>query len=473
MFDQIVDFAETLRLAGVPVSMTEVVDAGRAISAIGEVDRSSFRVALYATLVKDESHSEVFDLIFDVFFSKRSRSSLEIEDPHGLAPDHEGEGDDSRGSEIQGARDQGDSGGELRSWIIKALLENDRARLSRLARGAVARYAGMEPGRAVSGVYYTYRTLKQLNIEMIYDALREARSGDLDGGKMSDAVVENDLQELLSNLRSAVADEVRQLLVEDRGARAVAKTMRPTLPEDIEFMQASRDEIAKIRHAINPLANKLAARLARRRRLGHKGGLDFRKTFRESLGYGGVPMALKFRSPRPSKPEIFIVADISGSVSSFARFALQLVYALSEQFSKVRSFVFIDACDEVTAYFDAASSIEDALRDINTKANVVHIDGHTDYGNALSQFEERYGRSINKKSTIIILGDARNNYHSSRAELLAKLRRNARALFWLNPEPSNYWNSGDSIISEYAKYCDSVVECRNLRQLEEFVDRLG
>ena len=465
MLDQLVEFSETLRSSGVPVSMTEVIDASEAVTRIGEVDRSVFKVALFSTMIKDYAHKEVFDLLFDVFFANKTRLWPEEGGPDALDEQgSEGGGDSSAGG--------GNSGDDLRKWLIKALLDQDTARVARISRAAVSRYAGMERGRAVSGVYYTYRTLKQLNIEMIYAQLRAELRGQGDDS-IAEAILNNRVEELVGELRNAVEAEVRRLLVQDRGERAVAKTMRPTLPEDIEFMAASRDEIAKIRAAINPLAHKLASRLAHRRRVGRRGGLDFRRTFRESLGYGGVPMELKFRPPRLAKPEIFVIADISGSVSSFARFALQLVYALSEQFSKVRSFVFIDAIDEVTSFFESASSIEEALRLINTKANVVHIDGHTDYGNCLEQFVQSYAPGVSKKSTVIILGDARNNYHASRSDILAKIQQKSRHLYWLNPEPIGYWNSGDSIIGEYAKYCDGVVECRNLRQLEDFVDLLG
>ena len=152
---------------------------------------------------------------------------------------------------------------------------------------------------------------------------------------------------------------------------------------------------------------------------------------------------------------------------------MQLVYALSEEFSRLRSFVFIDAIDEVTRFFDTASTVEEALRLINTQASVIGIDGHTNYGSCLEQFCDRYGADLTSKSAVIILGDARNNYHASRADLLAGIRLKAGRLYWLNPEPVGYWNTGDSVIGEYMAYCDAVVECRNLRQLEGFVDLLA
>jgi len=237
-------------------------------------------------------------------------------------------------------------------------------------------------------------------------------------------------------------------------------------------MHASREELVSLRKAIYPLTRKLAVRLARKRRHGRKGPLDFRNTVRHSLSYGGVPADPKFRYPRPAKPEIFVVADISGSVAAFARFTLQLVYAISGQFSRVRSFVFIDGIDEVTRFFEGVEDIGVAIHRVNTEADVVWVDGHSDYGHAFEVFWDRYGREVGPKTTVIILGDARNNYHASQSWVIGEMHKKARHVYWLNPEPKAYWDTGDSIVGEYAAHTDGAYECRNLRQLEKFVDVL-
>ena len=213
-------------------------------------------------------------------------------------------------------------------------------------------------------------------------------------------------------------------------------------------------------------------RLARKRRHGRKGPLDFRSTVRHSLSYGGVPAEPKFRYPRPSKPEIFVIADISGSVAAFARFTLHLVYAISDQFSKVRAFVFIDGIDEVTRFFEGVDDIGEAVHRVNTEADVVWVDGHSDYGHAFEVFWQRYGKEVGTKTTVLILGDARNNYHASQAWVVKEIQKKARHVFWLNPEPRSYWDTGDSIVGEYGAHCDGTFECRNLRQLEKFVENL-
>jgi uncharacterized protein with von Willebrand factor type A (vWA) domain len=238
-------------------------------------------------------------------------------------------------------------------------------------------------------------------------------------------------------------------------------------------MHANRDEMAQLERALRPLSRKLAVRLARKRRRRRRGPVDLRHTVRRSLSTGGVPLDLRFKPPRPAKPEIFVIADVSGSVASFARFTLHLVHAISSQFSKVRSFVFVDGLDEVTHLFEGVEDPADAVLRINAEADVIAFDGHSDYGRALMVFHDKYARSLTKRSTVLILGDARNNYHQAHAEVLADIHYRAKAVYWLNPEPTNYWNSGDSVVSQYAPYCDRVIECRTLRQLEAFVGELA
>jgi uncharacterized protein with von Willebrand factor type A (vWA) domain len=331
----------------------------------------------------------------------------------------------------------------------------------------------MEPGRPVGGTYYLYRTLRSLDLESLEQRLSQEA---FDRGPTSDELAQrlsrDEARHLIERLKAEIERVIRERLVDDRGAQALAKSVRKPLPEDLDVMHANREEMAQLERALRPLSRKLAIRLARRRRRRHRGPVDLRHTVRRSLSTGGVPMDLRFKPPRPTKPEIMVIADISGSVASFARFTLHLVHAISSQFSKVRSFVFVDGLDEVTRLFEGADDPSDAVARINAEADVIAFDGHSDYGRALTSFHERFADEVTKRTTILILGDARNNYHQAHVEVLADLRYRAKALFWLNPEPTSYWNSGDSIVNQYAPYCDRVVECRTLRQLEAFVGEL-
>ena len=175
---------------------------------------------------------------------------------------------------------------------------------------------------------------------------------------------------------------------------------------------------------------------------------------------------------RPAKLEIVVLADVSGSVAAFARFTLHLVHAIASQFSKVRTFVFVDGIDEVTAIFAKSATIGEAIGRVGTEADVLHLDGHSDYGHAFGVFAQRWGREVTSRTSIVVLGDARSNYHPPQVEELASVARRARHVYWLNPEPRSYWGSGDSVVGDYAPVTDGMFECRNLRQLERFVELL-
>ena len=476
LLDLLSDFIVELRKAGLPVSLTENLDAMEAVTHIPIEDREAFKYALGATLVKNHAHWKAFEVVFEVYFSLRGPEYDVIREG-----DDAVSGEDGELAPGEGQQSQGGGGGmqsltpeQLAEMLFKALMNGDASMLAALARQAVTRFAGMEPGRPVGGTYYLYRTLRNLELDDLLEQLMEASREEApeDLTSLEERLERDEFSDRIEQLKREIEAEIRRRLVADRGIDAMAKTLRKPLPEDIDFMHASREELANLRKAIYPLTRKLAARLARKRRHGRKGALDFRSTMRHSLSYGGVPVELKFRYPSPSKPEVMVVADISGSVAAFARFTLHLVYAISNQFSKVRSYVFIDGLDEVTRFFDGVEDIGEAVHRVNTEADVVWVDGHSDYGHAFGVFWERFNRDVGPKTTVLILGDARNNYHASQSWILKEVQHKARKVYWLNPEPRAYWDTGDSIVGEYGNHCDGVFEVRNLRQLERFVENL-
>lgn len=471
MLDLLQGFVHELRAAGLPVSMTENLDAMRAVEHVDMAERDLFRAALGATLVKHHNHWNAFETVFDVYFSLYS-PGVEAD------PDDPFSADEMGGAPAAAAG--GGAGGDvsredIAQMLLEALMTMDMDELRRLAGMAVTAFAGMEPGRPVGGTYYLYRTLRQLDLDDLGARLmgRAREHGDAPDDPLGERLQREEFDARLRELRELVEAEIRRRLVADRGMEAMARTLRKPLPEDVDFMHASRDEMLALQRAIYPLTRSLAARLAQRRRRRHRGTLDFRKTIRESLSYGGVPAEPKFKNPHPSKPEIMVVADISGSVASFARFTLQFVYAMASQFSKVRSWVFIDGIDEVTDYFQNTDDVMEAVHRVNTEADVVWVDGHSDYGHAFDVFHQRHEKEVTQKTSLIFLGDARNNYHASQAWVLESLRKRGKHLYWLNPEPRGYWDTGDSIIGDYAPHCDGVYECRNLRQLERFVTTIA
>jgi len=434
VLDVLTGFVAELRAAGLPVSLTESLDAAEAVHHVPLEDREALKYALAATLVKSATHWKAFETAFEVYFALRG-SQYEIDTDDGAAtnrPDENGEMPPGDGQGRQGGGGgEGLSPEELAEMLYRALMNANEAQIAALARQAVARFAGMEPGRPVGGTYYLYRTLRNLDLDGVLERLMDQARRDAPQGltHLEERLAQDEFQSRLDRLRKEIEDEIRRKLVADRGTEALARSLRKPLPEDIDFMHATREELASLRRAIAPLTRKLAVRLARKRRHGRKGALDFRSTMRHSLSTGGVPVDPQFRYPRPAKPEIIVIADISGSVAAIHR--------------------------------------------INTEADVVWVDGHSDYGHALSVFWDRWGDEITPRASVLLLGDARNNYHATQSWVVQEIRHRARHVYWLNPEPRAYWDTGDSVVGEYAVHCDEVFECRNLRQLERFVSELA
>jgi uncharacterized protein len=292
---------------------------------------------------------------------------------------------------------------------------------------------------------------------------------DRDG--LAEKVARQTIRERIKQFEAMVAAEVRRRLAEERGVERIAKTAVKPLTDQVDFLRASRDDLVELRRQVYPLARRLATRLTARRRLGRAGRLDFRRTVRASLGTGGVPLVTHHRPHKPHKPELVVLCDVSGSVASFAHFTLLLAFALREQFAKVRAFAFIDTIDEVTPMFRPGEDFPDVMARMTREARLVWFDGHSDYGNSFETFAERYPDAVTPRTSLLILGDARNNYRATAATTLKHLAASARHSYWLNPEPRAHWGSGDSATAAYGDIVE-MVECRNAAQLQQFVERL-
>ena len=470
MLDALEGLTRELRAVGIPVSMSEHVDAARSLGLIDLGQRDQVQSALRAALVKSAEHQKAFDVVFDLFFAPRAGTT----DDEAAVDGEEAEPRRGRGLGAGGGGIAELDDARLRDLLVDAVQLDDSLTVSRIAVEMVHRHARIEPGRAVAGTFYLLRTMRAINAEGMLAELvaRDATPTGPTAGLARRLAIET-YEARLDALRQEVESQIRRRLVADRGAEAVARTLREPLPEDIDFLQASQRQIAELREIMPPLVRKLAAQLQVRRRHRRRGALDFRRTVRRSMSTGGVPAEPVFRPSRPAKPQLMVIADISGSVSAFAAFTLQLTYALRTEFAAVRCFIFVDGIDEITAVLAESDDIAAATRRINAVGAGVWLDGHSDYGHALESFWERYGDQIRTRTTVIVLGDARTNYHAPKAEVLAAVRRRASRVFWLNPEPAGAWDSGDSVLSQYARYCDAVFECRNTRQLREFVEQLA
>ena len=465
MHTRLVAFVGELRAVGIPVSMVEAMDAASAMAHTDLGDPEALRATLGATLVKNARHIGAFDVAFDVYFGlvRADTDDSRTADDAGLGPQQSGEGGGAGGGDAT----------EMFEAVLQALRAGDRDRLLELVRDAVDRLAGIQPGRPVGGRYYFYRVMRRIDADRLAEVLSADAIADADADDFDRRLATEDAVSRVDEFRDEVRREIVRRLVADRGADQVARTLRTPLIEDLDLMHATREELERIDQVVGPLARKLATRLAQRRKRGKRGRLDVRRTIRRSLSHGGVLLEPAFKSPRVSKPELVLLCDVSGSMATFARFTMQLTYSLANQFSRVRTFAFIDGIDEVTRFFGSGTDFADAMMTMAGEARLVWQDGHSDYGAAFHRFEEEYADVVTSRSTVIVTGDARNNYRTNRREILDAIAGRARSTFWLNPENRRYWDTGDSVMSTYAASCTEVFEVRTLRQLEAFVERVA
>ena len=454
LIDREIAFLDALRQAGLTVSLAEVLDSTRAMGAIDLLDREALRAAFAACVLKRPAHRTTFDTLFDLWFPAVTGDQTRTEDDPLEALDGEGPPDNDA----------------YRDMLRQLLLDGDEELMKRFARQVVQSLgrADTAPGRQS---WFSYRVLRQLSPETLMASLLDAMMKGQERGGLAEKVARQTIQERTKAFQEMVEAEVRRRLAEDRGAEQISKTAVQPLAEQVDFLRASRNDMAELRRQVFPLARRLATRLTARRRLGKTGKLDFRRTVRASLATGGVPLVTHHKPHKPHKPELVVLCDVSGSVAGFAHFTLMLAYALSEQFTKVRAFAFIDTCDEVTRFFTPGGDVADALARMNSEAKLIWFDGHSDYGHSIEKFAEEYPEAVGPRTSLLILGDGRNNYRATGAQTLKKLVARSRHAYWLNPEPAAYWGSGDSATSAYEDIIE-MVECRNAVQLEEFVQRL-
>ncbi len=478
MLKSLAAFSEELRAIGVPVSMVETGDAAQALCHTDLQDEQLVRETLATTMIKRPEYRHAFDVAFDVFFAVRGGVGIDEDSPSGK--DESDRETPAAGSDGEGAGSGPGTGfggggaadGAVLEALFEALASGDDELLRRGARSAVKRFGGVQPGRPVGGRYYFYRVMRRVEEAQLAGRLRAAFEGDQPRTSLEDRLLGESIERSMDRLRTEVRREIVRQLVDDRGAAAVVKTLRVSLVEDLDLTNATSAELAEIERAVRPLARKIASKVAARRKRSHRGRLDVRRTVRRSLAHGGALIDPVFRPRTRSKPEVIVLADVSGSMATFARFTLQLTHALASQFSGVKTFAFVDEIDDVSAYFRPGIRFVDALRRMTAEAAIVGLDGHSDYGSVFRGFEGRYIDAVHDRSVVLIAGDARSNFRDPYAQGLAAIAGRARSVHWINPEPARYWDTGDSILGTYAPLVDQVVEVRTLRQLEYFVEHL-
>jgi uncharacterized protein with von Willebrand factor type A (vWA) domain len=459
LLDRQIGFFHALREAGVSISLAEVLDATRALGVVELLDREALREGYAACVVKRPAYRPTFDTLFDLWFPAVLGDPSCWDDSDDAAAESGEEGESEPGDPAV-----------LREMLKGLLQDGDDDAMRRFVRKVVSDLGRSDtaPGRQS---WFSYRVLRSLSPETLMASLLEAMLAGQERGGLAEKVARQTITERIKQFQEMVEAEVRRRLAEDRGVEQISRTTVQPLAEQVDFLRASRNDMAELRRQVFPLARRLATRLTARRRLGDSGRLDFRRTVRASLGTGGVPLVTHHKPHKPHKPELVVLCDVSGSVAGFAHFTLMLAYALREQFTKVRAFAFIDTVDEVTDFFTPGGDVADALARMSAEADLVWFDGHSDYGHSLTEFAKRYPDAVGPRTSLLILGDGRNNYRATAVPALRSLVQKSRHAYWLNPEPRAYWGSGDSVTPQYGEVVE-MVEVRNAVQLEDFVQRL-
>jgi uncharacterized protein len=435
------DFLRALRAADVRVSPAEAIDAARTVAAVGYADRELFKDALCAALAKTREEVVRFEQTFETFFRR---------DAFTLPPPSEGrpQGGESQPPEVAG------------SPLAQALLRGDAAEVTQAMEEAARRAGVSEIRLSTQRSRLTRRLLDEMGlaeIERIIAGARRLPEGD-------------GLADRLAAARAALMAEA-QRYVERQHALYAAGSGRQ-LREEMLAKKALNAEggidpvdLAIMQQLVKRMAKRLADRYSRRRHKARRGHLDVRKTLRKSMGYGGVPFDIVWKTHKVDKPSIVAICDVSKSVAAAAQFLLTFLYSLNEVVERLDSFAFSGRLIPVGDILDE-NQVEQAI------LKVLQTIGfqQTDYGKSLEDFCDQHLDRLDRHTTVIFLGDGRSNFADPRVDLMDLIHQRSRAVIWLNPEPESYWGQGDSVMYRYARYCHVAKPCNSLAQLERIIE---
>jgi uncharacterized protein len=448
------DFAQLLRQNGLRVSPLELADAGRAALLIDLSDRVAFRSALRATLVKRGADAPIFDRLFELYFSG-------IKD---LIEGLEGSLLDALESEKLNELELEEIARMLadlsQSPLTEALLQGRTDELARILRQATLSIDFRGLTSPLQRGFYARRILQaagggktEQELGQLLAALR-ARGLDPGAIELVQRRTNHTLERLEQAARRIAEREQRVRDPEERGETALAlRTLSSLTPQEVERMRA----------VVMRLAERLKARLSRRRKVRRRGQLSVRRTLRKNLALGGLPANLVFRSRRQERPEVVVLCDVSDSVRNVSRLMLQFVYTLQSLYSRVRSFVFVSDLGEVTHLFkkaDVATAV-----DLATAGKVVNLAANSNYGHAFKLFHSTYLGSVTRRTSVIIIGDGRTNYNPPNVWALQEIKRRCKRLLWLCPEDRASWGFGDSEMLLYERHCHRVEPVRSVDDL--------
>ena len=432
-------FCEELRREGLSVGTSEILDAFEALHNVPWTEPADFREAMAATLAKSQEERRVFDLLFERFFFR-------VAEAEAL---RQGVGEQRRYDSAAELDLE-----ELREAIREAIAQGRDGEMRDLARLAIAAFGRGGEASGVVGVD-VQRIRRTLGLQA------HGREAEGDG-------------EALTLDRESLNQFERQLRRElERGLIERTERLPPSRPLaelDRALPTSPAQDLASVHRAVAQLKRRLAT-LGHEQRGRRKGAVvDVRRTMRASLETGGVPLRLKYRPRRPRRPEIYVLCDVSTSVTSASVFFLSVLHALHDSFRKLRSFVFIERISEVTDVFERERDFRQISQRISREGGVADVSGYTDYGRVWQEFEAEISEDLDPRSTVIVLGDARTNGREPHAETFGRVAERAGRTFWLNPEPRLYWNYGDSVMAAYERYCDGAFECWTTKHLEGFVN---
>jgi uncharacterized protein with von Willebrand factor type A (vWA) domain len=457
----LVGFVEALRAQGISVGPSETVDAGEVLSVLDLSDREEVREGLACAVLRRADHRQTYDALFDLRWPAALGARTVLADDDTAVPPPQLDPEDVEA---------------MRAMLLEMLTDNPDIgdlddRLVAMIAAIVEAHGRYTSSRGPS--YSSYQALKAMGLDQLEGRLLAgllAPHGD-DPSPTAEQIAKAVAAQKIAQLRRMVEGETKRRTAEQLGREHVQMYGIPQLAENVEFLRASGDQLRQMRRVVAPLARTLATRLAAKRRRNRAGAIDLRKTLRTSMSTGGVPIDVVLRKPRPARPELVVLCDVSGSVAGFSHFTLLLVHALRQQFSRVRVFAFIDTTDEVTHLFGPDADLAVAIQRITREAGVYTRDGHSDYGNAFVSFTENFPGVLSPRSSLLILGDGRTNYRSPAADVLAHMVTASRHAHWLNPEPKHLWGSGDSAAPRYSDVI-TMHECRSAKQLAAVIDQL-
>jgi uncharacterized protein with von Willebrand factor type A (vWA) domain len=433
---RLVAFCDELRHEGLAVGSSEILDAFAALESVPWTNPADFREALAATVAKSQEDRRVFDLLFDRFFFRAVEAeALE------------------RGIDESNRYDGGErlDLDELREAIWEAIVEGNDGEMRDLARLAIAAFGRQGEGSGVIGV----------DVQRIRRTLGLQSQGRPESDQP--ALDREQIQRFERHLRR----ELERALIE---RTEKLPPSRPLAELDRTLPTSPAQDLAAVHRAVAQLKRRIAT-LGHEQRGRRRGAIvDMRRTMRASLETGGVPLRLRFRPRRPRRPEIYVLCDVSTSVTSASVFFLSVLHALHDSFRKLRSFVFIERISEVTEIFERERDFVGISERISREGGVADVSGYTDYGRVWLELGELIGDDLDPRSTLIVLGDARTNGREPHAAVFGSITERAGRTFWLNPEPRLYWNYGDSVMAAYEPYVTGAFECWTTRHLETFVN---